>query len=369
MSKTVNILLSEHGLPDIKNGSWTQRIKYFLESTHNVFDYVICGPTASKQKINTVETIYCKVINNRFVLKLFPNIKYHHFMKPLNDLISKHDNVLICVMDNIRLNNELSAFLEQNNLESKVNIIFYNCGFSYFLENREHINFCKHIDEIIFLTKSAYNYNKEKYSEFVPKASILNNPVDKNQFAIISKAAKAKLLEEHKLQDKTVFLWLSHNRPKKGLKIILNAWSIWSKNRTDVELLVVGVDANETLEKVRFLGRIPSNEVHVFYKLADVYLFPTLWKEGFGLSLAQAISSGCYCIAAENGGVKDYMSVNDGQLIENPNFINDWVSAMETAYLAINNGWENKNAGSQILSIEQWSQKYSEILVNCKTTN
>jgi len=369
MAKTLKILLSEHGLPDSKNGSWTQRLKYFLESNYNVFDYVVCGPTASKQKLSTVETIYCKVINNRLALKLFPNIKYNNFMKPLKDLISKHDEVLICVMDNIRLNNELSLFLEQNNLQSKVNIIFYNCGYSYFLEDREHKTFCKHIDEIIFLTKSAYDYNKNKYSEFVPKVSILHNPVDKNQFKIPSHDVKETLRKEHKLQGKTVFLWLSHNRPKKGLNIVLDAWSQWAKDRTDVELLIVGVNSKANIKNVRFLGRIPSNEVHVFYKLTDVYLFPTLWKEGFGLSLAQAISSGCYCIAADNGGVKDYISKTDGQLIENPNFINEWISGLDQAYSAINKGWKNDNAGAQILSVEQWSQKFAEILVNCKTRN
>ncbi|QNK78759.1 glycosyltransferase family 4 protein [Winogradskyella sp. PAMC22761] len=285
-------------------------------------------------------------------------------MKPLKDIISKHDDVIICVMDNIRLNNELSLFLEQNNLKSKVTIVFYNCGFSYFLEDREHIKFCKNIDKIIFLTQSAYEYNKAKYSEFIPEVSVLHNPVDKNQFKLISKETKTSLLQDYDLQEKIVFLWLSHNRPKKGLKIILKAWSIWAKDRADVELLIVGVASENTLENVKFLGKISSNEVHTFYKLAHIYLFPTLWKEGFGLSLAQAISSGCYCLAAANGGVKDFMFKSDGKFIEHPNFIKDWISGMEEAYQNVKGGWKNETAGSQILSLEQWSEKFADSIVN-----
>ncbi|MHA7943489.1 glycosyltransferase family 4 protein [Formosa sp. 3Alg 14/1] len=364
MAKTIKILLSEHGLPDTKNGSWTQRLKYFLESNYNIFDHVICGPTTSKQRLNKVKTTYCKVINNRFLLKLFPNIKFKNFMNSLKEIIANNDNVIVCVMDNIRLNNELSLFLEQNNFKSKVSVVFYNCGYSYFLEDREHKMFCRNIDRIIFLTQSAYEFNKAKYSELIPEVSVLHNPVDKNLFKLISKEAKTNLLQDYNLQEKTVFLWLSHNRPKKGLKIILKAWSIWAKERTDVELLIVGVDCEDRLENVKFLGKIPSDKVDTFYKLAHIYLFPTLWKEGYGLSLAQAICSGCYCLTATNGGVKDFMFKTDGEFIEHPNFIKDWISGMEKAYQDLKGSWENDTAGSQILSLEQWSEKFADIIVN-----
>ena len=84
-------------------------------------------------------------------------------------------------------------------------------------------------------------------------------------------------------------------------------------------------------------------------------------KEGFGLSLAQAICCGCYCNAANNGGVADFFTNQDGILIDNPNIVTSWSESMEKAYSIIHSGWENKEAENQILNYNQWAIQFAQI--------
>lgn len=359
--KTAKVLVSEHALPSDKNGSWTQRMEFFLRSSNNVFNYVICSP--SKKNIHSTANFkYRKTIQNKLLLKLNSSLKYKYFLDELNTISKEYDFVVLCVVDNVKLQLAINSYLNKNQLYNKFHVIFYNCGFSYYLSNSIQQNFMKNINEVIFLTKSAYLFNKEKHQEFIPEVSILNNPIDKTIYFPPTSEDKVNLLQKYKLENKIVYLWLSHDRPKKGLSIILKAWQSWGVNKKNVHLLVVGASKSANIESVTFLGKIPSNQVHEYYKLSHIYLFPTLWKEGFGLSLSQAICSGCYCIAASNGGVSDYFLANDGMLIESPNIVSEWVSAFDKGAKTIQNNWNNNNCGEQILSFEEWASIFAGII-------
>ena len=58
------------------------------------------------------------------------------------------------------------------------------------------------------------------------------------------------------------------------------------------------------LSNVRFLGAVPREAVPDILSDADVYLFPSRY-EGFGLSLVEAMASGCVPVASAISGVTD----------------------------------------------------------------
>lgn len=356
-----NILVAEQSLPNHKNGSWTQRIEYFLKSDNNNIDYVVCS-NSKKQIKSSAKFYYSKNRNLRFINKFFPSKRYSDFILNVEKILEKYNHIIICVVDNVKLLKALSIFIDNNSLKNKITLLFYNCGYSYFLEQKEHDKFCKNIDEIIFLTKSAYLYNKNIYKEFTPEVSIINNPINKEIFYSVEKRnVKDEISEKYNLKGKTVFLWLSHDRKKKGMSLILNAWKSWKNKGDNNVLLIVGAKREEIIENVIFIGQVNSSEVNKYYKSAHIYLFPTLWKEGFGLSLSQAICSGCFSVAANNGGVKDFFRDCDGILIDEPNIVQNWVNAMEIAVKNLKDGWYNHNPGYQILSFDEWSEKFSQI--------
>ncbi|WP_299060604.1 glycosyltransferase [uncultured Polaribacter sp.] len=356
--KIANVIVSEQSIPSHKNGSWTQRIEYYLKSASNNVDYVICSET--KKTIKSSSKFYnSKNKNSRFERKFFPKKRYSDFLLKISLILENYDKIILCVIDNIKLSNAVSDYLDINSLKDKVTLIFYSCGYSYFLKPREHLKFSKNIDEIIFLTKSAYHFNKDIYNEFTPEVSIINNPINKNIFSAIKRGGDDEISKKYNLKGKTVFLWLSHDRKKKGLSIILNAWKIFNKENS--VLLVVGAKRDLQIPNVIFVGQVESFNVHKYYKCAHIYLFPTLWKEGFGLSLSQAICSGCFSVAAKNGGVEDFFTKSDGILIEEPNLTENWINAMEIARIQIQKGWKNESLGKQILTFDEWSLKFSEI--------
>ena len=133
------------------------------------------------------------------------------------------------------------------------------------------------------------------YSEFIPEVSIINNPINKEIFNSEEiSTLDNEISKKYNLKDKKIYLWLSHDRKKKGMSLILNAWKSWENKDDNSVLLIVGAKRNITIKNVFFIGEVSSKSVIKYYKLAHVFLFPTLWKEGFGLSLSQAICAGCF---------------------------------------------------------------------------
>jgi glycosyltransferase involved in cell wall biosynthesis len=127
-----------------------------------------------------------------------------------------------------------------------------------------------------------------------------------------------------------IFIWCSQDRPKKGLDFILQVWKeIFEKYGNEVELLIIGSTREMEYPGVNFIGRVPNNELAKYYQISDFYLFPSLWKEGFGIVLAEALKSGCYCIASNQGGIPEVLQFGKiGKIVNNPNFSNEWVVAI-----------------------------------------
>jgi glycosyltransferase involved in cell wall biosynthesis len=363
--KIVNVIVSEHPIPYGKKGSWTQRTEYFLKSEKNCVDFFICEKTDLQIETKT-EFRRVSQLKNKVFLKFFKHYRFFYYFKVLGKLLKEYDHLIICIVDNVKLKNALTYFFKKNNLHEKTTIIFYNCGYSYFLNNQENSVFLQQCNEMIFLTESAYLFNKNKYLEFIPEVTVLSNPIDKKKFYPVEKEEKEDLLKEFELSGKTVYLWLSYDRDKKGLDLILNAWRDWNKSLDQVVLLVVGAKREEKIPGVVFFGQVDADQTIRFYQLAHVYIFSTLCKEGFGLSLAQAISCNCFIIAANNGGVSDFYNSSNGILLDKPNIVKEWVGSFEESFLKLENGYKIQNSEDQILDIEDWCSEFSGVFQKWK---
>lgn len=64
-------------------------------------------------------------------------------------------------------------------------------------------------------------------------------------------------------------------------------------------------------ERVHFLGFIPRPELIDLYYSADVFAFPPVWNEGFGLPPLEAMAAGVPAVASRSGGVVE--TVQDGR--------------------------------------------------------
>lgn len=79
--------------------------------------------------------------------------------------------------------------------------------------------------------------------------------------------------------------------------------------------LMILVDQLGVSDKVKFLGFIPDYEIADYYRLADLFVMPSLALEGFGLSTIESLACGTPVIGSNNGGTPEILRGLDPHLI------------------------------------------------------
>ena len=66
------------------------------------------------------------------------------------------------------------------------------------------------------------------------------------------------------------------------------------------------------MEHGTFLGWIGDDVLHSLYRIADVCVVPSIY-EPFGLVALEAMASGCPCIVADTGGLREVVPARRGR--------------------------------------------------------
>ena len=121
----------------------------------------------------------------------------------------------------------------------------------------------------------------------------------------------ARVRERYRLTDPFV-LYTGNIKPHKNLERLIEAFHLMRHDNPDlsnVQLLIIGDEISKyaTLRRavhrhklhkhVRFFGFVPDQTLAALYRLADVFVFPSLY-EGFGLPPLEAMASGTPVIAS-----------------------------------------------------------------------
>ena len=359
MSKV--ILLSQLPLPYSKIGSWTTMYKNYLENNHQV-DYIVC------EKPNyEFPNVKYSLVENDLVSKIIKKItknRYYAYLKALEKIIQKDEKYIIQIIDNYGIIKPLHDLLVSKNVRKNCYLQFFYHGFPPFYENFHGRWFFETIDELILLTHDSYLAHKNYYTILSTRISVLHNGIDTTKFHKLSAADKTTLKKKLGANDKTVFVWCSQDRPKKGLHLILDAWKKVHNQNPNTILWIIGCQPKEAAASIHYLGRIPNDEVATYLQASDCYLFPTLCHEGFGLSLIEALHCGNYCIASSIGGVPEVLEYGKlGKLIDTPNFVSSWEEAMSD-YL--NGSFECPAISNELYSMENWNKGMNNIITNSK---
>jgi len=79
---------------------------------------------------------------------------------------------------------------------------------------------------------------------------------------------------------------------------------------------------------VRFVGRVDDNDLPALYRLARVFVFPSLY-EGFGLPPLEALACGTPVVASNTSSLPEVLG--DAALLVPPLDVGAWVQALRRA--------------------------------------
>lgn len=367
MNNIKTILISNKPLPYNNIGSWTSMYNNYLEGDHKI-DYIICDEPEEKNE-DVVYKSTNKSLSQRIYFKLNRINSNEHIFKIIASIFEPNTKYIIQFVDNFGGVTFISEKL--NNKFGKENFYyqFFYHGYAPFFGNFQSRKFYESIDEMVLLTYLSYKEHIKYYTVLPCKFSILHNGVNSDDFKKINIEAKSKLrLKEGFSVDKKIFLWLSQDRPKKGLDFILNIWKKIDKNtKKDSEFWIIGSNRQFNVPGVKSIGRIPNKELPKYYQMTDVYLFPTLCQDGFGLSLAEALHCGCYPIASKLGGVPEVLQNGKfGKLIENPHFENEWKDEIEAVMLSKKELTNSFNV--ELYTLKTWNNQMNDLIEEAKKT-
>jgi glycosyltransferase involved in cell wall biosynthesis len=159
------------------------------------------------------------------------------------------------------------------------------------------------------------------------KIDVIYNAIDERLGEAPSEAELAQVRERYQLNDPFV-LYAGNIKPHKNLERLIEAFHTLRRGGLEhVKLLIIGDEVSKyaTLRRavhrhklhkhVRFFGFVPDKTLAALYRLASVFVFPSLY-EGFGLPPLEAMAAGTPVITSNLSSLPEV--VGDAALLIDP---------------------------------------------------
>ncbi len=159
------------------------------------------------------------------------------------------------------------------------------------------------------------------------RVAVIYNAIDERFHVPPPEEEMVRVRERYQLNDRFV-MYAGNVKPHKNLERLIDAFMLLRQDGLqDVKLLITGnqISKYATLRRavhrynlhkhVRFLGFLPDQTLAVLYRLADVFVFPSLY-EGFGLPPLEAMASGTPVVTSNVSSLPEV--VGDAAILINP---------------------------------------------------
>ena len=158
------------------------------------------------------------------------------------------------------------------------------------------------------------------------KIDVIYNAIDERFWEPPPPEHVESVRARYQLHDPFV-LYAGNIKPHKNIERLIDAFHTLRRRGTDVRLLVLGdevsryatlrraVHRHQLHKHVRFLGFVQDSTLAILYRLAAVFVFPSLY-EGFGLPPLEAMASGTPVITSNVSSLPEV--VGDAALLIDP---------------------------------------------------
>ena len=159
------------------------------------------------------------------------------------------------------------------------------------------------------------------------KIVVTPNAID-DRFSVPPSEEYVLQIRERYQLSHSYLLYVGNIKPHKNLERLIEAFHlVRSQGRFELELLIIGDEISklQALRRavhkydihryVRFLGYVPDKTLAVLYRLATVFVFPSLY-EGFGLPPLEAMASGTPVVTSNVSSLPEV--VGDAAVLVDP---------------------------------------------------
>ena len=202
-------------------------------------------------------------------------------------------------------------------------------------------------DLVIAVSDYLADKTRARFPECAERIRRVYNGADVERFDVTAHANRAGRRMKR-------LLYVGRVSPEKGIHTLLDAFAAVARQRADVNLRVIGAEeivAWEAIvpfcddpkvlaldrwfrggymdhlraqlaplpgDRVEFFARhVPHAELPQHYSEADVFVFPSVWEEPFGMPLVEAMAAGLACVATRGGAFPEIVeNGRTGLLVE-----------------------------------------------------
>jgi glycosyltransferase involved in cell wall biosynthesis len=209
------------------------------------------------------------------------------------------------------------------------------------------------------------------------KVEVIYNALDE-RLATVPTPEDVDRVRQRFLLTSPFILYTGNIKPHKNVDRLIEAFSIMRRRGIeDVKLLIIGDEISkypnlrrlvhrfQLHQHVRFLGFVPDATLAVLYRLASVFVFPSLY-EGFGLPPLEAMASGTPVVTSNISSLPEV--VGDAALLIDP--MDAWAIADATSRVLmepqlradlVHRGFERVKAFSWERSVGRVREVYAEL--------
>jgi glycogen(starch) synthase len=171
-------------------------------------------------------------------------------------------------------------------------------------------------DHVITCSEFMRGHVRSVFRVRASKLSAIPNGIDPAELDPgSSEVDLAQLRARFAAVDERLVLLVGRLVYEKGFHVALDALAPVMRSMRDVRFVVAGTGTAEAELKAQarrlrvmrrgtFLGWVGDDMLHALYRVADLCIVPSIY-EPFGIVALEAMASGCLCVVADTGGLRE----------------------------------------------------------------